>query len=170
MNKKGFTLLETLVAALILTVIGGAIAGVYIKEGALLAHTSHRLQALNYARSVTDGLVKISEGDDDESSGRWGGWWSLFFKIRNPRAELTPGYHDDRSNPEICDLPYSFFEDHLEARVFYEIKDMAVTERVSVRIVEVSVEWTETFPKREKKEEKLYAIVMYYPSWYSRYI
>jgi len=57
MTKRGFTLFETMIAALILTIVGAGMAGVYMMEGGLVSRASHRLMAINYAKSAADFLI-----------------------------------------------------------------------------------------------------------------
>ena len=160
-GKKGFTLLETLVAALVLTVIGSAIAGVYVMEGALLSHTSHRLDAINYARGVADTLAEKAK---NTTTGR-----SSFYRYKYPPGELSAGLHTENSDPEICKLPRCFFRDKLDGRIKYRVEDVTLTGGVNGRKVEVSVEWVEKFPKRKSKSEKLDTLVTFYPSYYSNW-
>src|SRR3989338_6803724 len=88
-RKKGFTLFETLIAALVLTIVGSAIAGIYVFEGAMLLQASHRLEAINYARSAAERLLQYE-------------------------GSTSLGIHNEGTDPGICRLPKSYFKTDLK--------------------------------------------------------
>ena len=140
LGKRGFTLFETLIAALVLSIVGSAIAGVYIMEGSLLVRTSHRLEAMNFARSVADRLTEIGYSGPVDGI-------SIF----------SLGQHTETTNPQICVLPDSYFKLRLNGKLKYNVDQIAIN-KYKLRRVEIIVEWDEAFPKRQKVKESLFII------------
>lgn len=142
-GKRGFTLLEAMFAALILVIVGGGIAGVYILENGLISHVSHRLEAVNYARSVAENLINLATPYADTET--------------EPR--LSPGTHNELA---ICGLPDNYFSKHLKGKLSYTIQDIGLPDPVyKARRAQITVEWTERFPKTENKREDLFLVVNY---------
>lgn len=156
LNNKGFTLFEALIAALILTIVGSGIAGVYVMEGSLLVRTGHRLEAINYARSVADQLINI--GRDVEISP--------FYGYGDVPAELSSGLHTETTDPTICILPDSYFKLHLNGKLTYTVDQIDFGNNVKGRRVEIIIEWNESFPKKQKIQETLFIIAYFYTSYY----
>ena len=148
--KKGFTLFEALVAALILTILGTGMIGVYIVEHALLLRTAHRVQAIDYARSAAELLTYVGDGV------ALTGWWQ-------EAPELTLGEHSESTNGEICILPNSYFTAQLRGKLYYRVDSVQVgNPPIPARLAEITVEWEERFPKRERLKEKLYIVTEYW--------
>lgn len=138
MNKKGFTLLEVLVASLILAVVGSGIAGVYIMEERLFVRTLHRLEAVNYARGALEKLLALTGGDLE--------------------VALKEGDHTD---PEICDLPDGHFKERFKGALSYRVDEFKVSEITNAKRIEVIVKWQEKFPKKEDKKESLVTVLSF---------
>jgi len=148
--KKGFTLFEALVASLILTILGTGMIGIYIVEHALLLRTSHRVQAIDYARSAAELLTYA--GDRAALTG----WWQEM-------PELTLGEHSESTDGEICILPNSYFKTQLRGKLYYSVDSIQVgNPPIPARLAEITVEWEERFPKRERLKEKLYIATEYW--------
>lgn len=137
-NKKGFTLLEVLVASLILAVVGSGIAGVYIMEERLFVRTLHRLEAVNYARSALEELLALTGGDLE--------------------VALKVGDHTD---PEICDLPDGQFKERFKGALSYRVDEFQVSETTNAKRIEVIVKWQEKFPKKEDRKETLVTVASF---------
>lgn len=139
MTKKGFTLIETLISAMILTIVGSGIAGIYVLESGLLTQTAHRLEAVNYARSTAETLIDAGkrEGDDDS------------MKL------LLIGTHTAETDPEACSLPDCYFKTRLNGKLSYAADDVTLENNITARRVTIIVEWQEKFPKVQNKKEEL---------------
>ena len=157
MRKKGFTLLEILIAAIILIVVGTGIAGVYVIENALLKQAKHRLEAVNYARNCASLLHAIPD------KGKVLFWYGSGY---DGPAELAPGVHTTDSDPSICTLPTSYFKDKLNAWLMYEVDKLKIREagiyEFGVMRVKITVTWNEKFPKETTKTEEFFAAPAYY--------
>ena len=149
-SKKGFTLFEALVAALIRTILGTGMIGVYIAEHALLLRTSHRVQAIDYARSAAELLAYA--GDNAATTGFW-----------QEVPQLTLGEHSESTDGDVCLLPNSYFKTQLRGMLHYRVDSVQVgNPPISARLAEITVEWEEKFPKRERLKEKLYIVTEYW--------
>ena len=144
-RNKGFTLLELLVAGIILTMVGAGLAGVYVIEYAMMMQTAHRLTAVNYATSVADSLIEIGEPQD----WRWGLGEATY------PPELSLGEHTEATDPSLCTLPPGPFKDTLSGSLKYQVWNRVIAGATG-RLVRVTVSWTEQFPKVAEKEEILY--------------
>ncbi|MBN1354294.1 MAG: prepilin-type N-terminal cleavage/methylation domain-containing protein [Candidatus Omnitrophica bacterium] len=173
-KRKGFTLFETLIAALILTIVGGGLAGVYMMEGTLLLHSSHRAEAVNYAASLADKLLRLAS--EPALDWGWGNWDPYYIMYETPAFSL--GNHNEDTDPEICQLADSYFKLHLKGTLRYQVEDISVSEKYGdtaglssygalvARRVDVIVEWEEAFPRKERKSEHLYiAATFYFSDW-----
>lgn len=157
-TKKGFTLIEILVAALVLTTVGVGIAGTYIIDKAMLSRASHRMQAINYAKNAAGLLQKYSEWvetDYGKTNYIYGGGSSYI------PPYLGIGIHTKDTDPEICSLPESSFTQKLGATLAYNTKEIPVLD-VKAILVEITVEWYETFPKKELVKENLFVVAFYF--------
>jgi len=56
MNNKGLSLLETVIAVLIVTIVAGGVFSTLIGSKVIFNRARHRLQAFNFAREFQDGL------------------------------------------------------------------------------------------------------------------
>lgn len=137
-SKRGFTLAEVLAAGLILIITSVGIAGMYAMEYGLLLQTSHRMQAINYARGIAGVLL-----EEDINSGK-----------------LAIGTHDKNTDPDICTLPDSYFKIKLKGEARYIVDDYPVEAGITARRVRVILEWKELMPKRDM-EEDLYFVAFF---------
>ena len=174
-RKKGFTLLETLVAALVLILFGTGLLGLHVAQKAFLLHAQHRVQALDYARGVADILLElgreaeiIDETPPEIKAQMWANWRVRFEVLtRNEPEDLTLGTHTAPADTtpttistDICVLPDSYFKQTLKGKLSYVVDTFSVG-TINARRVEIIVEWEENLPRTQVKEESLF-IVAYY--------
>lgn len=143
---------------LILSIVASAIAGVYIHEKGLLNQAAHRMQSMNYARACADSLLALC------------GRFQISRCWTNLPTELNDGMHDARTDPELCVLPESYFRDTMKGELKYEVKKYETnrTKWSANGIVrgKIIVEWTENFPKEEKKTQELSVILGSYDEYF----
>lgn len=129
LKRKGFTLFEVMLTTIILMVVGSSIAGIYMMEGATLNRSAHRLEAINYARSLAERII-TGEGISNTM-----------------KPDLT-----------LCVLPESYFTKALKGTMDYKLTGVKVGTTSGIR-VDIKVEWEEKLPKKEKLSETLFFIV-----------
>ena len=56
MNKTGFSLVEIIISVLIITIMSAGMLGAFVGGQQLINRSSHRLQAMNFAREAYDRL------------------------------------------------------------------------------------------------------------------
>lgn len=156
MNKRAFTLFETMLAALILAIVGTGMAGVYMLEGSLSNRASHHLMAINYAKSAADSLIAIGRS---QGAGILDPW---FISQNSAFASLSSGMHTQTSDPDICTISDSYFKLHLNGTLTYNVDSIDIGNSISGCRVEVIVEWDEKFPKNQHVRESLYIIPYFY--------
>ena len=158
MRKKGLVLFEALIAALIITIIGSGVATLYLYEAGLLNRTAHRLQAINYAKAAAEAI--LAKESSIKGTGVLG---------RNTvfPTELSLGLHSESTDPAICILPDSYFKKTLKGSLSYTVTQTTIplsnfyTTAINAYCAEITVEWTEAFPKGEKVQEKLFTVFFY---------
>ena len=161
MRKKGLVLFESLIAALIITIIGSGVATLYLYEAGLLNRTAHRLQAINYAKAAAEAI--LAKESSIKGTGVLG---------RNTvfPTELSLGLHSESTDPAICTLPDSYFKQTLKGSLSYTVTQTMIplsnfyalyTAGAPAYCSEITVEWTEAFPKGEKVQEKLFTVFFY---------
>lgn len=160
MKKRGFTLFETMLAALILTIVGAGMAGVYMMEGSLSNRASHRMMAINYAKSAGDSLIGIGRSNGTQVLPPW-------MLPQTSFAELSPGMHNETTDPAICIISDSYFKLHLNGRLSYNVDSVDIGNDLSGCRVEVIVEWDEKFPKIQHMRESLFVISYFYYSFFT---
>jgi prepilin-type N-terminal cleavage/methylation domain-containing protein len=72
LNKKGFTLIEVVVATLLLAVLAAGVAGAFWGSQHFLSRAKHRVQAFNFAIAALDRLrsnYKYLDGEMNVGSG-----------------------------------------------------------------------------------------------------
>ena len=164
MNRKAFTLFETLIAALILVIVGTGITAMYVVESSLLTQTLHRIEAMNYAQSCANMLMSIAEVNP-YGTDFWYGYYE------GP-PELSSGLHSEATDPKICGIPDSDFKKTFKVAMKYEIDKVVLIppggyaddpsySQGTLR-AKITVEWEEKFPKDQKKTEILYIAPCYY--------
>ena len=166
-TKRGFTLVETLIGALILTIVGAGIASSYVLEAALLTQTSHRLMAMNYAMSCADSLMEIG------SDPSWGGYTYIGNQEYYGPPELSLGFHSQATDPLITAIPDSYFSRQLNGTLVYNVELLAMesyqgggwSSSTGILRVTIMVRWDEKFPKRQNKEENLVVLPVGYYSY-----
>ena len=157
MRKKGLVLFEALIAALIITIIGSGVATLYLYEAGLLNRTAHRLQAINYAKAAVETI--LAKESSIYSVGHIG---SVVFP-----TELSLGVHSESTDPAICILPDSYFKKTLKGSLSYTVTQTTIplsnfyTTAINAYCAEITVEWTEAFPKGEKVQERLFTVFFY---------
>lgn len=81
MNRKGLTLIEIMIAVLIILIAAAGILGAFVGGHQLMYYSRHRLQAVNFAREALDKLRCDYEYDS---------------------SAMAAGSHDEVSDPAIC--------------------------------------------------------------------
>ncbi len=155
MKKRGIAIAEVLVAALILTIVSAGTAGIYFHQANIMAQSAHRLAALNYASSCADKLLAI-----ETAEGLYLGQYGAY------PLPLSPGLHDEATDPEFCTLPETYFKTELNGSLKYYVDKIVLTSQNSrsegVLRIAISVEWEESFPKKQSKSETLVIIPAFY--------
>ena len=190
-RKKGFTLFEALVAALVLILFGTGMMGLYVVQQALLLQTQHRIQAIDYARGVADILLELGQEAEiiDETPAQIqeaylsDGEDGVKALTKNEPADLKNGTHTAPLNTtgsdistDICVLPDSYFKQTLKGKLSYVVDEFTIVAidqwgdpiSTEAKRVEIIVEWEESFPNTQVKKESLF-IVAYYDRLFDRY-
>ena len=157
-TRRGFTLVETLIGALILTIVGAGIASSYVLESSLLAQASHRLQAINYAMSCADNLMEVASD--------FGGYTYTYQSSYYGPDELSLGFHSQATDPAVATIPDSYFRRQLNGVLEYNVEMLPLYSGVGwgsgITRVTITVRWNEKFPKRQNKQESLVVLPIAY--------
>lgn len=121
--KKGFLLIEVMVAAIILTILATGIMGTIVIQKGMLNRSLFKTEAMNYARSVADMLLNEASASPN------------YF----PKS-LGLGDHTIDTDPDICTLPDGYFKTNLNGIVKYTITKIKINTTDMFR-VEITVEW-----------------------------
>ncbi|MDP2980739.1 MAG: prepilin-type N-terminal cleavage/methylation domain-containing protein [Candidatus Omnitrophota bacterium] len=101
-NKKGFTLIEVVVATLILAVLAAGVAGAFWSAQHFLSRARHRVQAFNFAMEALDRLRSNYNYLDEEMSVGSGYLASgIGCSIAGEMAALAPGFTYDVTEPQV---------------------------------------------------------------------
>ncbi|NQV04735.1 MAG: type II secretion system protein [Candidatus Omnitrophica bacterium] len=123
MNRKGLTLIEIMIAVLIILIAAAGILGAFIGGHQLMNYSRHKLQAMNFAREALDKLRCDYEYDS---------------------SAMLAGNHDYTTDPAICasgNIIRGEMQGLNSAALTYSVS--AEPETDSYKEVTVSVQWTE---------------------------
>lgn len=143
-GKKSFALSEAMIGALILSIIGSGMAGLYILQAGLLSKTMHRLEAINYARSAAEALLEAGRDYATDSASA---------------NLLSAGTHSDAV---VCDIPQSYFRDYLGGKMTYTVTDITIDPTIKARRADITVTWKDKLPKAQDMKETLAVIAYFY--------
>ncbi len=101
-NKKGFTLIEVVVATLILAVLAAGVAGAFWSGQHFLSRARHRVQAFNFAMEALDRLRSNYQYLDEEMSVGSGYLASgIGCSIAGEMAAMAPDFTYDVTEPQV---------------------------------------------------------------------
>ena len=119
MNKTGFSLVEIIISVLIITIMSAGMLGAFVGGQQLINRSSHRLQAMNFAREAYDRL-------------------RANYKYTDPQMDVTiePARHDESEIGTIVRGDMTSLGDPLKYAV-------ASSDQTAYKEVTVYVTWTE---------------------------
>jgi len=122
-SYRGFVLLEVLVSTVIIAIMAAGIGFVVYSEKSFTAEIVHRVEGINYARSVAELLLD-----------------QAYYNPGNFSAPLSAGYHDVVTDPDICTIPDLPFKNKFGGKVSYTISDVTVNSVPMLKVV-IRSEW-----------------------------
>jgi len=135
MNKRGMTLLEVIIAALILAVTVGGVLFIFSNEKGVVARTGRQIQALDFGQQTLEelknevdanvwpagGLVETDADWSGDTAGDWTAWGALTgdletkfkgegrrYRVRN--IDGDPTYDSDGVGGTADDIDYKQVE------------------------------------------------------------
>lgn len=140
MNKKGFTLLEILIAALIMVMVMAGLTYVFLAGKGHLAHTRSRIQAAELGRLFLAPLQMDVRQDT----------WDQSPVDPAPNNLLTAGNYKSTNNPFSDYSGYttvSWLEEPLMDNItYYPVYEISAVAGTNLRKAKVTIAWDETLP------------------------
>jgi len=134
---NGYILAEVIIALLIISFIAASLGVVFLKGKKNLTQFDHRLQAMNFARSVANELLEAAE----ENKYYYSKW-----PVVTPE-EFTEGWH-------TRDLPTCYFKNNLSGVLKYNVEIVNVQSKdfspTAARAMRVTIEVTWREPSKDK--------------------
>lgn len=126
-SSRGFSLLEIVIAMLILSVVVAGIFSLFITSTKFINEAGHRLQAINYARMVAENLKVYVSADPDTPSGAG--------------TALGNGTHDNYTDSGITLLPRDAIVGATGQACTYRVEEIGTS---GMKRVTITVSWNET--------------------------